>query len=100
MSELDPRVRRARSSDKTRPLSDWAAPFLRDGEMDGRRQGNAEIVLSRSEGDEHTGAEDGRRAAAAKRRHRSSRDRGDGAGSARGGPVWAAPPSRIGEPRA
>src|SRR5260370_386479 len=39
-------MRRARSPDKTRPLLYGAAPLLRDGKVERRRQGNAEIVLS------------------------------------------------------
>src|SRR5216683_692173 len=43
-------MRRTRSPDETRSLLDGAAPLLRDGVVDERRQGNAEIVLSRQRG--------------------------------------------------
>jgi class 3 adenylate cyclase len=36
--KLDARVRGARSSDQARPLPDRAAPFLRNGRVDRRRQ--------------------------------------------------------------
>src|SRR5260370_20085482 len=39
-------MRRARSPDKTRELLDGTPPLLRDGKVERRRQGNAEIVLS------------------------------------------------------
>src|SRR5216683_2327871 len=90
---------RAGSPDKAGPLPDWPAPFLRDGGMDGR-QGNAEIVLSRTRGrDEHTGGANGRRAAAAQRRRGSSRHRGDVGDPARGVSLRTAAPPRIREPR-
>src|SRR5260370_38486517 len=39
-------MRRARWPDKTGPLLYGTAPLLRDGKVERRRQGNAEIVLS------------------------------------------------------